>query len=218
MASCEISNAQYRAFNRRHNSGFYAKRHARADDRGLPLDADDQPVLKVSWEEAMAFCDWLSTRTGMKFSLPSEEQWEYACRAGSDTPMSYGEVSDDFSTWANLGDRSFGPYLFKSGGVTHFVLDGADLADTTSHDRYVVTAPVGSFRPNNWGLYDMHGNVAEWVRDGDGNGGKGVRGGSFYDHPKRARSAYRNSYPAWQQVYNVGFRVVTETEEFHVAR
>jgi formylglycine-generating enzyme required for sulfatase activity len=218
MGGCEITNQQFRAFDREHDSRFYGKRHARADDRGLPLDADDQPVLRVSWQEASAFCKWLSEKTGMRFSLPTEEQWEYACRAGTGTPLSYGEVSDDFSAWANLGDRSFGPYLFKSGGVTHFVLDGADLADTTHDDHFVVTAPVGSFRPNNWGLYDMHGNVAEWVRENSGHGKKIVRGGSFYDHPKRARSAYRLSYPQWQKVYNVGFRVVAEIEEFHGAR
>ncbi len=218
MASCEITNAQFKAFNAAHDSRFYGKRHARADDRGLPLDGEDQPALRVSWEEATAFCEWLSVETGMKFSLPSEEQWEYACRAGTGSPLFYGNVSDDFSSWANLGDKSFGPYLFKSGGVTHFVMDGAELADTTCNDRFVVTAPVGSFRPNDWGLYDMHGNVAEWVDEPNENGKKIVRGGSFYDHPKRARSAYRLSYPAWQKVYNVGFRVIAEIEEFHGSR
>jgi formylglycine-generating enzyme required for sulfatase activity len=217
MASCEITNAQFKAFDQEHNSRFYGKRHARPDDRGLPLNADDQPVLRVSWTDAEAFCKWLSDKTGMKFSLPSEARWEYACRAGTDSPLFYGDISDDFSPWANLGDKSFGPYLFKSGGVTHFVMDGADLADTTHNDHFVVTAPVGSFRPNNWGLYDMHGNVAEWVQEDAGNGEKLVRGGSFYDHPKRARSAYRLSYPGWQKVYNVGFRVVAEIEEFHVS-
>jgi formylglycine-generating enzyme required for sulfatase activity len=218
MASCEITNDQYQAFNDQHDSRFYGKRHARADDRGLPLDADDQPVLRVSWIEAEAFCEWLSEKTGTTFSLPSEAQWEYACRAGSDSPLFYGDVTDDFSSWANLGDRSFGPYLFKSGGVTHFVMDGADLADTTYNDHFVVTAPVGSFQSNIWGLYDMHGNVAEWVDQSYDNGEKIVRGGSFYDHPKRARSAYRLYYPEWQKVYNVGFRVVAEIEEFHGSR
>ena len=217
MSSCEITNEQFRAFNRGHDSRFYGKRHARADDRGLPLNAADQPVLRVSWTEASTFCAWLSEMTGMGFSLPTEEQWEYACRAGTGTPLFYGDVPDDFSAWANLGDRSFGPCLFKSGGVTHFVMDGADLADTSWNDHFVVTAPVGSFRPNSWGLYDMHGNVAEWVQDCDVHGEKVVRGGSFYDHPKRARSSYRISYPEWQQVYNVGFRVVAEIEDSHVS-
>jgi formylglycine-generating enzyme required for sulfatase activity len=219
MAAFEITNQQYRLFHPAHSSRYYGKRHILPHDRGIDLDGDTQPVVRVSFNEAIAYCQWLTRQTGIEFHLPTEEQWEYACRAGSRDQLHFGSILDDFAPWANLGDRSFGPRLFKSGGVTHMVLDGAALADTTWNDHHQVTAPVGSFMPNPWGLYDMHGNVAEWVIPGSavhGSGEEGAqvnaiaRGGSFYDPPKRARSASRTAYPAWQKVFNTGFRVVAE--------
>lgn len=230
MGACEVTNAQYRRFDPTHDCYYYAKRHALSDDQGLPLNAPDQPVVRVSWQRAMAFCQWLSERTGMDFTLPTEAQWEYACRAGSGSALSYGGLDTDSSLWANVGDRAFSVGLVKdgqqvTGGLIHFVMEGADLADARFNDSAVVTAPVGSYRANAWSLYDMHGNSAEWTcsvyrpypyRDNDGRsdpqteGRKVVRGGSFYDSPKRCRSAFRLDYPPWQRVFNVGFRVVAE--------
>lgn len=228
MAACEISNEQFRRYDSSFDCQYYGKRHARPDDQGLPLNGPTQPAVRVSWNDAMAFCRWLSQRTGRTFTLPTEAQWEYACRAGAATPWHFGDDDDDFSAWANLGDRSFGEnqtgqYPQTTGGLQHLVLEGAALSDRRFDDRFVVTAPVGSFQPNAWGLHDLHGNAAEWTRttyqsypyrENDGRndptvtGRKVVRGGSFFDRPERARSAHRLAFPTWQRVFNVGFRVV----------
>ena len=231
MGTCEVTSEQFHLFDPDHDSRYYQKRHARSDDKGLPLDGREQPVVRVSWERANAFCRWLSERTGMRFSLPTEAQWEYACRAGTSTPLHYGGVDADFSAWANVGDLSFGDpskgeYVGITGGLEHAVLEGSALSDRRFDDGFVVTAPVGRFRANDFGLYDMHGNAAEWTasvyetygtdgtdRTNAGGDHRVVRGGSFFDRPERCRSAFRLAYPAWQRVFNVGFRLVAEMEE-----
>jgi formylglycine-generating enzyme required for sulfatase activity len=230
MGVCEVTNAQFRAFDPDHESRYYVKRHARSDDQGMPLNAPDQPVVRVSWEQAMAFCRWLSSKTGLRFTLPTETQWEYACRAGTVTPWHWGGLDADFSAWANLADRSFGDpdtgrFATSTGGLEHLVLEGAALSERRFNDGFVVTAPVGRFRPNAWGLCDMHGNAAEWTasdygtyganttRGTSGGGCKVVRGGSCFERPQRCRSAFRLAYPRWQRVFNVGFRVVCEDVE-----
>ncbi len=232
IGACEVTNEQFRRFDPEHDCGYYGKRHARADDRGMPLNGLDQPAVRVSWTRAMAFCRWLSQVTGLEITLPTEAQWEYACRAGTATPLAYGELGTDFSHWANLADKSFTVGRQKNGmqitgGLQHLALEGAALADARYNDTAVVTTAVGSYRPNAWRLHDMHGNAAEWTRtayrpypyrDADGRndmaagGRKVVRGGSFFDRPKRSRSAFRLSYPAWQRIFNVGFRIVCHTE------
>lgn len=232
MGACEVTNEQFRQFRPDFDARYYGKRHARPDDQGLPLNAPRQPAIGVSWEDATAFCAWLEQRTGRRFLLPTEAQWEWACRAGSATPLAFGGLEADFSPWANLADDAFGAGLMQngvrqqSGGLEHLMLDGAELSDRRCDDRAVVTAPVGSYRPNAWGLFDLHGNAAEWTRseyrpypyvDDDGRNAPApgrrrvVRGGSFFDPVRRSRSAARLDHPAWQPVFNVGFRVVCET-------
>jgi formylglycine-generating enzyme required for sulfatase activity len=231
MGVHEVTNEQFRRFRPSFDARTYNKRHARHDDQGLPLDDPRQPAVGVSWREAMEFCHWLTQRTGRRFTLPTEAQWEWACRAGSTTAFAFGGLEDDFAPWANLADVSFGAGLLldgsrqKSGGVEHLSIEGAELSDRRYDDRAVVTAPVGTFRPNAWGLYDLHGNAAEWTRSAyrpypyqpdDGRevaeapARRVVRGGSFFDPPRRSRSAARLDYPDWQRVFNVGFRVVAE--------
>lgn len=230
MGATEVSNEQFQKFDPAHDPRYYGKRHAENDDQGPSLAGPKQPAVRVSWEGAMAFCRWLSEQSGMAFSLPTEAQWEYACRAGSGTPLSFGAPDADYTPWANLAD-----FMFKhgyrptkatiTGGLERIQLDGSAPADGRFCDDSAATEVVGSRQPNAWGLHDMHGNAAEWTRsmyraypyrDDDGRndvaapGRRVVRGGSFFDPPKRCRSAHRLEYPAWQRVFNVGFRVVAE--------
>jgi formylglycine-generating enzyme required for sulfatase activity len=222
MARCEVTNRQYARFAPAHESRFEHRTSwiFSEDYLGWPLDGPEQPAVRVSWNEAMGFCRWLSEKTGVQVTLPTEAQWEYACRAGTATPLWYGDPDTDFSPYGNLADETLRDLAHegwrpKSPDVV--------ARDARFNDHALVTVAVGSYRPNPWGLFDMHGNVAEWTRtsyrpypyrenDGrsvaSGEGEKVVRGGSWRDRPKRCRSAFRLSYPAWQKVYNVGFRVV----------
>ncbi len=226
IGECEVTNAQFRRFDPSHDSGYYSKRRDRADGKGLSLNGDEQPAVRVSFEQAMDFCHWLSKRCGLTVTLPTEQQWEYACRAGTGTPLNYGSVHDDFAPHANLADRTFstgvmnaGGRMMPEGGVTqvtggvpHLLLEGAKLADTRFDDGKRVTAPVGSYKPNSWGLFDMHGNAGEWTLSKYDSDRYVVRGGSFFDRPARSRSSFRLGYPYWQRVFNVGFRIVVIDE------
>ena len=227
MGKFEVTNRQYAQFDASHDSRFQDKGSWMFNewDLGWALNEPTQPVIRVSQKEALAFCQWLSRRTGERVTLPTEAQWEYSCRGGTATPLSYGGLDADFSRHANLADWTIRNLVYD-------VRDQypPDLAprDARFNDGKLVTAGVGGYQPNAWGLHDMHGNVWEWTRSAyrpypyselDGRNQPGadeavvVRGGSWYDRPKRSRSAFRLSYPAWQKVFNVGLRVVIETGE-----
>ncbi|MEJ2705298.1 MAG: SUMF1/EgtB/PvdO family nonheme iron enzyme [Sedimentisphaerales bacterium] len=209
MGACEVTNAQYHRFDPDHDSGYFTKRFRGPDGPGLSLGGPEQPVVRVSWERAMAFCRWLSRRMDAHFTLPTEAQWEYACRAGSRSALSYGDVDADFSPWANVADKALSVPPKPTGGlesniVAYFgkgileskVYGGNILCDLRFDDGAVATANVGSYQPNAWGLHDMHGNAAEWTRttyrvypcrtddgrdDPADSGRKVVRGGSWRD-------------------------------------
>ena len=232
----EVTNAQFRRFDLNHDSGYFNKRFQSRDGPGLDLNRPQQPAVRVSWDEAMAFCRWLSSKTGKEFSLPTEAQWEYACRAGTASSLFYGEVDADFSSFANVADKALGTPPTETGGLgsNHFseanngvfesvIVAGNIACDERFDDGVIASAAVGQFKPNAWGLFDVHGNAAEWTRslyrplpyvDNDGRnaleseGRRVVRGGSFRDRPLRCRSSFRLDFPHWQPVPGVGFRVV----------
>ncbi len=214
----EVTNAQYQLFDPNHDSGYVYRTNKDHADRGVPANRDAQPAIRVTWKEAMAYCEWLSKKTGHKFSLPNEAQWEYACRAGTGSPLSYGATDADFSKTANLADVRLEELAIRDSPKW--------IPSVRSvNDGFTGPAPVGSYPPNAWGICDMHGNAAEWTlstykpypyktvdgkNEGGGEGLKVVRGGSFYDRPTWARSASRIAYEPFQSVFDVGFRVVME--------
>lgn len=166
----------------------------------------------------MAFCRWLSIRTGEKFTLPSETQWEYACRAGTASPFNFGGYDTDFSLHANLADRRLSdfasdPYQVDVPLKNPTRFDDWIPKDARFSDQALVGVRPAHYLANAWGLHDMHGNVAEWTGSdyAAGTARKAVRGGSWRDVPRRSNSSFRLGYQHWQRVYKVGFRVICET-------
>jgi len=222
MGTCEVTNAQYAAFDAEHDSRFIDIAGKDQSRPGFQANQPGQPVIRISWLEANAFCAWLSKKSGLSVSLPTESQWEWACRAGAGTAMSFGAVDSDYGKFANLADASAAAKQGTGKGrLPPFI------ADKTFNDGQMVVGRVGNYTPNAWGLKDMHGNVSEWTRsafkaypykDTDGRnsteatGPKVVRGGSWHDRAKRATSSFRLPYQSHQKVYNVGFRVICEVK------
>jgi formylglycine-generating enzyme required for sulfatase activity len=174
----------------------------------------DHPVVHVSWNDARAFCDWLSKKARVEVSLPTEAQWEYACRAGTTTAYPWGDDPDMGIGWANCGDQSLLKRVPEvSGRLPLFKWD----------DGFAFTSPVGNFRANAFGLYDMIGNVWQWCGDyygpyekaaaTDPTGGNAgdrrvLRGGSWGNTPMDCRSAFRMRLIPARRSDFVGFRVM----------
>ena len=172
---------------------------------------EDRPVETVSWDESVAFCDRLSTQTGRNYRLPTEAEWEYACRAGTTTPFAFGDMITP----------ELANYDWKSS------YNGSPTRSSDPRE----TQPVGSYPANAWGLYDMHGNVWEWCLDhwhsnyadkpeelkqdgstawlsSDESKNRLLRGGSWYSNAKSCRSAYRAHNAPDIRYGSYGFRVV----------
>jgi formylglycine-generating enzyme required for sulfatase activity len=231
MAETETTNLQFGQFDPGHDSRRESKQGYQFGVKGYRLDEPAQPVVRVSWERATAFCRWLSERTGLPVRLPSERQWEYACRGDTRTEYSFGD-GPDFSAHANMADATLSdfagnPYKDYAPYKKPSEFDDWIPKCTSFNDGGFVSMPVGSYEANPWGLYDMHGNVWEWTRsafvpypkheDGDAAGERVVRGGSWRDRPHRCSSAYRLSFAPHQPVFSVGFRIVIESDALEPA-
>nr|WP_242025333.1 formylglycine-generating enzyme family protein [Leptolyngbya sp. FACHB-36] len=177
----------------------------------------NRPVEWVSWHDAVEFCTRLSKKMGREYRLPSEAEWEYACRAGTTTPFHFGEtITTDLANYQGTDLEYQGrTYLGSYGSGPKGQYRGQ-------------TIEVGSFPVNAFGLYDMHGNVYEWCldywhenyqgapidgsawieRDGARDAARLLRGGSWGNYPWDCRSAARRWYPADYRNYDISFRVV----------
>jgi len=199
----DVTNEQFRKFRPDHNSGAF---------EGMTLNDDKQPVVFVSWYDADDYAKWLSKETGHTYRLPTEAEWEYACRAGTTTSFFWGNNPDDACTYANVADLSAKKHWPK---WTVFSCD----------DKFLVSAPVGSFKPNGYGLYDMLGNAWEWVEDVynseaysklpkdnpvyEGSGAYRVmRGGGWSNGPLGVTCSHRVSLDPSFSTHALGFRLV----------
>ena len=183
----------------------------RPDDAGW--GRGNHPVIKVSWDDTQAYIRWLNIRTGGNFRLPTEAEWEYAARAGSKMEYHFGGDDSRLCLYANHADLST-DYVWRNMACSDGVGTG--------------TAKVGSYLPSQFGLYDMHGNVWEWVEDcwhrfylgvtmGDGTritsgdcSQRVRRGGSWGNLPLHLRSIYRSRLPRSYRHNHVGFRLAQD--------
>lgn len=179
---------------------------------------DEQPVVCVNWNDAKAYAEWLSKVTGHGYRLLSDAETEYVTRAPkSEDPRQpryfFGDDAKDLCAYANGADTT---------AADKFNWSATDIA--ACPDNFVFTAPVASFKPNRWGLYDVHGNVWTWTEDcwndsNSGNGGDGtaratgdcsrhvIRGGSWYGNPRDLRAANRDGGSSENRVSFLGFRL-----------
>ena len=204
MARTEVTNAMYLAFKANHDSGFIDTLGKDHKNGGVDAKGSGMPVIRVTHQDAEAFCKWLSEKTGKKFRLPTETEWEFAARAGTDTPTYYGKTDADFAKHANLADSTIGKFSKIS---TYNYL----LRVNSSNDGALIQTSPGRYKPNAFGLCDMIGNVAEWTSSSYGTTGKKVsRGGSWRDIPRWVPAGRRIPYQTHQPVYNVGIRLVMD--------
>ena len=204
LARHPVSVGEWRAFVKA--TGWAGGSETDWDNPGF-VQTDQHPVVGVSWNDAQLYIAWLSEKTGQQYRLPSEAQWEYACRAGTRTAFNVGDtITTEQANYDGL-------YVYNGGARGQY--RGG-------------TSALGSFAPNAWGLCDMHGNVWEWVQDivhdnydgapldgsaweTDGDTSRRIlRGGSWLYHPRYLRSAIRNGFSIVLSNDIVGFRVARQ--------
>jgi len=191
------------------------KREYTWKDNGLS-QTDSHPVINVSWNDAVEFIKWLSKKEGKQYRLPTEAEWEYCCRAGSEAHFSTGDSLASLKGFGNMLDASYkGEYPNN---------DDKKNQPFPFADGFVYTSPVGRFKTNGFGLYDMHGNVWEWCSDWYGKdyyatspmtdpGGpttgsnRVLRGGSWFGSAASCRAALRGGFDPTDRGSYLGFRL-----------
>ncbi len=177
------------------------------------LQDDQHPVVCINWHDAIAYTKWISRKTGKKYRLPTEAEWEYAVRGKTRTARYWGESPNDACKYANVADMT----------AKEQIKPAAEWKVHDCKDGFAYTAPAGSYKANSFGLHDMLGNVWEWVEDSyhksylgapvDGSAWQGegkkrvLRGGSWYDAPRYVRAAGRDKAVPASRYDNIGFRV-----------
>lgn len=228
MAELETTNEQFNVIFPDHDSRYVDQQWKDHVVQGYPANKPEQPVIRVSYNDAMEYCRKLSEKTGLNITLPTEAQWEWACRAGSDSDFWFGDMHTDFGKKENLADKT--TLLFAVSGV-----DPKPMSPSSPWYKYYTFLPkeesvddgnlvqVGGkiYEANPFGLYNMHGNVSEWTRSDylpypyKENSKqvaeyKVARGGSYIERPKFSTSYSRKGFLPYQRVFNVGFRVIIE--------
>jgi formylglycine-generating enzyme len=202
MSKYEVTNAQFRKMKSGHNSKEY---------NGHSLNGSKQPAVHVSWDDATEYAEWLSDHSSHTFRLPTEAEWEYAARGKTSTARYWGDSADSACRYANVHDKT------SKNAFSNFT-----WANHQCNDGYKVTAPVGQFKANAFGLHDMLGNVWEWTCSkfeasyagaektcaSRGDSAKRVlRGGSWSNIPRSVRSADRFRFSHDNRNGILGFRV-----------
>ena len=228
MSVSEVTNQQYNVFDPTHDSRFTAQLWKDHVGPGYAANRPEQPVTRISWNEAMEFCRAMSERTGLNLSLPTEAQWEWACRAGNDGDFWYGDLKSDFADKENLADQSLRKMAVS--GIDPQPVSPSNWVykyytymprEDSVNDGVMTIGDVKRYSPNPWGLHDMHGNVAEFTRSSykpyPYKGEKDeqlnqivVRGGAWNYPPKLSTAHSREAYLKWQPANNVGFRIIIE--------
>nr|WP_129733102.1 SUMF1/EgtB/PvdO family nonheme iron enzyme [Parabacteroides goldsteinii] len=228
MGEMEVTNEQFNVIYPDHDSRFVDQLWKDHVVQGYPANEPKQPVIRVNYNDAMEYCKQLSEKTGLNITLPTEAQWEWACRAGSDSDFWYGDMNTDFGKFENLADKT--TLLFAVSGV-----DPKPMSPNSYWYKYYTYLPKEEgvddgqliqtgdkvYQANPFGLYNMHGNVSEWTRSDYvpypynekakvTSDHKVVRGGSYIERPKFSTSYARKAYYPYQRVFNVGFRVIIE--------
>ena len=228
MGELEVTNQQYNTIFPQHDSRYVDQQWKDHVVPGYPANKPEQPVIRVSYNDAMEYCKILSQKTGLNITLPTEAQWEWACRGGSDEDFWFGNLNADFGKKDNLADVT--TQKFAVSGV-----DPQPMSPESPWYKYYTFLPkaanvddgslvqVGGkkYEANPFGLYCMHGNVAEWTRSDyvpypykenpkKVSEYKVVRGGSYIERPKYSTAYSRKGFYPYQCVFNVGFRVIIE--------